>query len=394
MKSVSDIFWVTARALSADRFLAWGVIRLALAVIVAGSFVEGARAQQNPPVDDRRAKHYQAANQIAKIVEPYNLDPNKVSASEEACVNNPKFDVIRYASPVSQEGLCTSCWVHATVSAIETSYRYLTGIMDFAPLSKQEVLDCSGHWYTPPWTTLALSYNCSTEGGAADAPLMRSLALGVLPRSEYLDGNGKSLDQDATVASKNPMCVPRQQFQALLATPNAAPNERVKISAWSFIEPIATEDDVNFPTVASTAKIKLALCRHGGVVSWVDSSGWQQSPTNDYLIGKATTNDITRIGLERTIDSGSRHVIQIVGWNNSDPIDGQPGGMRGFWIIKNSWGTSGAGQGFLKVPFDHQYVGLFAAWIRAINPPSLTETDVTDLLNLKSNILALGNPPN
>ena len=95
------------------------------------------------------------------------------------------------------------------------------------------------------------------------------------------------------------------------------------------------------PTVS---ELKEALCEYGPIAIGI----WATSAFQAYDSG---------IYNETVSTTQSNHAMTLVGWDNSD---------GGYWIVKNSWGTTDWGEsGFGRIAWGSNNVGKWANWIQA-----------------------------
>jgi hypothetical protein len=102
------------------------------------------------------------------------------------------------------------------------------------------------------------------------------------------------------------------------------------ISAWYYVG--------NSSSVPNTTDIKLAIYNHGPVCAGVYASTYFQAYTG---------------GIFNRNQTGSvNHAIVLVGWNDTG----------GYWILKNSWGTSWGESGYMRIAYGCCQVGYGAAY--------------------------------
>jgi len=103
--------------------------------------------------------------------------------------------------------------------------------------------------------------------------------------------------------------------------------------AWDFVSDAT-------PTVA---ELKDALCTHGPI-----AIGILATPTFQAYGGG--------IFNEAVANTSSNHAMTLVGWDNRE---------GGYWIVKNSWGTTWGENGYVRIAWGSNNVGRWANWIKA-----------------------------
>lgn len=118
-----------------------------------------------------------------------------------------------------------------------------------------------------------------------------------------------------------------------------------KIMGWGFVG-----GDNRAPTVA---EIKAAVMEYGPVAVTVSANSAMQ----------AYTGGIFNSCTGRTIN----HLVNIVGWND----DG------GYWIMRNSWGSSWGEKGYMRIKYGCNLIGQTTSFVRykpACNPQPMAYT--------------------
>lgn len=113
-----------------------------------------------------------------------------------------------------------------------------------------------------------------------------------------------------------------------------------KITSWSYI-PTSSQDDV--PNVD---EIKNAIYNYGTVAAGV-------AVTNDFMAYK---NGIFN---KCTTTTQPNHAINLVGWDD----DGQ------YWIMRNSWSSRWGENGYMRIKWNCNYIGVSANYIVVNNSP-------------------------
>ena len=182
-------------------------------------------------------------------------------------------------TPIRDQDGCGSCWAFAAVGDMEAQYQISkVNPSSGIDLSEQNVLQCSGGTCGGSSITVPLDY--LRDYGTPDE------ACNPYNAADHPCGTGRCSDY----ASRT-----------------------YKITGWTWI---ATD----------TANVKTYLYTHGPVIVWMnvysnfpwyDASFWQS-----YYYGHAHT--------ACDVPTGCGHFVVIVGWNDG-----------GWWVVRNSWGTSG-----------------------------------------------------
>jgi len=194
---------------------------------------------------------------------------------------NGYFGGVNYMTPVKDQGGCGSCWAFASVGAMEAQCQINIGNPGTGiDLSEQNVLSCSGGSCSGWYLqgTLDFLKNSGTPDEACDLYTATDSSCGTSRCLDYL-------------------------------------SRTYYITSWTWIS-------------TDTANIKNFLYTHGPVVVWMpvfndfpwyDAVFWQY-----YFYGHAPSGQY------------AGHFVVIVGWD-----DQGAGTADDYWIVRNSWGTSG-----------------------------------------------------
>ena len=184
-----------------------------------------------------------------------------------------------YMTSVRNQGGCGSCWAFAAVGDMEAQYQINKAKPSSGiDLSEQNVLECSGG---------------SCSGWYLDGTL------------NYLKNSGTPDEACNPYTAANYACGTGRCSDYLSRT--------YKITDWTWIS-------------TDTATIKYYLYNHGPVLVWMPIF-------NDFPWWNATFWQLYYYGHD-TSGSYDGHFVVIVGWNDA-------GTPYGYWIVRNSWGTSG-----------------------------------------------------
>ncbi len=204
-----------------------------------------------------------------------------------------------YVSPVKDQGLsCGSCWAFATCAAIES--QWLKQGYPLADLSEDNLIDCHNFDENP------------CEGGSFYmAQAVLSLHKGILSES------------DDPYTPDNWTCPYMYAFPPT---------------------PVSYVEEIRF-IPSDVESIKEAIMEYGAVAStmfmnYTDSNVW------DAVNYKYYDSDIS------SSDSAFAHCITIVGWDDNMIFASAPD--NGGWIIKDSYGTSWADNGYFYCSYYDQ----------------------------------------
>lgn len=227
--------------------------------------------------------------------ESVNLRPGRWSCSPSA----RRFDWREKGAvrEVRNQNPCGSCWAFAAIGALEGSYFVTNGVAVAG--SEQQILDCSrggdctGGWYSDAW--------------------------------DKLQGYGTAR------ATQYKYTRQKNQCRWSKATP-------FHWAAWGWV------DEQQPWEVASTDKIKAALCKRGPLATTFVSS----TPGIDFYQPGNILN-------EKVENQDIDHAVTIVGWD-----DGKQA-----WLAKNSWSESWGDKGYFWVRYGANKFGSWTAWVQA-----------------------------
>ena len=114
-----------------------------------------------------------------------------------------------------------------------------------------------------------------------------------------------------------------------------------KIGSWGFCDGTGNG-------VTDTQLIKNCMVAYGPIgIGIAADNDFENSPAGFVFLGSGAT----------VID----HDVILVGWQDDTSI---PGG--GYWILRNSWGTSWCEQGYQRIAYGANNVGTEAVWASAV----------------------------
>lgn len=175
--------------------------------------------------------------------------------------------------------------------------------------SEQQILSCSR------------AGSCANGGWYSDA-------------WDNLQGDGTATSQAYPYAARDTQCKSKVQ------TP-------YHWNYWGWVNENQNPSDYDTPTPKDM--IKDALCQRGPLATTV--------AVTDTLASyqKGVFNEIT--------DEPINHAVTIVGWDDTDNA----------WIVKNSWGTSWGENGYFRIHYDSNKIGVLTAWVAARKPVQLDD---------------------
>ena len=213
--------------------------------------------------------------------------------------------------PIRNQGHCGSCWAFATIGALECNIRIKDNVT--ANLAEQWLISCnrSGWSCGGGW----VAYDYLQVGG----------------RTDSFGGNGAPYDSEFPYAASDLPC-------------NGPYPHHYWIQDWAYIG--------SSRSIPSVGEMKQAILTYGPI--WVAVS--VDDAFHVYDSGIFTGNS-----------SGINHAVVLVGWNDN-------GGTNGYWILRNSWGSSWGESGYMRIKYGCNMVGYGACYIDygALNVPRIS----------------------
>jgi len=190
-------------------------------------------------------------------------------------------------TPISHQANCGSCVAFASMAAIETCFKRVTGV--FSDFSEQQLVDCA--------------YGKYGANGCKGAPTFSYF--------KWLNETNKDLLAEATY--------PYKSKAAALTCPTGLPsyNRGAKVTNYRI-------------TYNGNEKtLKKLVVEHGAVVIEVASI-----PMRNYKDGIFE-------GCNSTTNNTLNHAVTVVGYGTDEGVD--------YWLIKNSWGENWGENGYLRI---------------------------------------------
>jgi hypothetical protein len=223
---------------------------------------------------------------------------------------------VGWFSSVKDQGQCGSCWAFATIGTLEgaalkkrgypqgrvNADGSITTSGDVTVLSEQQVLSCNPE-----------GYGCQGGWYAFDMLMPTNATQG----QGYYKG-----------------AIPARVFPYVAKEVACSFNTSTSytpVSSWGYVG--------NGYSTPSTASIKAAIYRYGGVIAGVYADQNFQA----YRRGVFSGSDNY---------SQPNHAILLVGWDDS----------KGAWLLKNSWSAQWGTNGFMWIKYGVNHVGVSPAW--------------------------------
>lgn len=207
--------------------------------------------------------------------------------------------------PVRNQGSCGSCWAFGTVAPLETLIGVHCG--KSVDLSEQYLVSCNQSGWGCQGGWFAHDYH------------------------EWLIPTGKGETDFGAVLET---AFPYKAYNVSCGGPHAHP---YKISDWRFV---GSSNGVPTP-----AAIKQAIENYGPVSVAVCVGSKFQA----YRSGIFNSSE--------TCSGTVNHAVTLVGWNDDLGVD------KGYWILKNSWGTGWGEGGYMRIRYGVSKVGFAANFV-------------------------------
>ena len=234
-----------------------------------------------------------------------------LGASVQTLPSSYDWRALNGVTPIKNQGNCGSCWAFSTVGPLESQILLQNGLQNGNPvvLAEQYLVSCNLNGWNCNGGWFAHDYHMNESGQDNNGP------------GAVFD----SADPYVSYSGVDPPCT-------------ATYNHPYKISNWAYV---ASESPV--PTIEA---IKQAIYTYGPISAAVYAGPKFQA----YSSGVFNTNESGTIN----------HAIVLVGWNDNP----------GYWILRNSWGTSWGQAGYMYIGYGISQVGYAANFIEYAGTPN------------------------
>jgi C1A family cysteine protease len=257
----------------------------------------------SPSIDNFTITVISGGKYTGSYIAPVAKKPNHVTSTSKSTPS--KWDWRSQCTPIANQMSCGDCWAFAGVGAFECNIKIHDGVT--RDISEAYLTNCDndldfagcGGGWCP------LNYWLAPKGAVyeSDSPWTTSL------------GNGTT-----------GTCIPPYPFHETIDSYAVVPGE----SPVDSIPP-----DIN---------MKDAIYNYGPIWVTIDASG---NAFSNYSNGIFTgSGGITN------------HAVVLVGWVDSASVSG-----GGYWILRNSWGSSWGMNGYMYISYGSAQVGCFANYI-------------------------------
>jgi C1A family cysteine protease len=239
-----------------------------------------------------------------------------LEASVQAVPSSYDWRTLNGVTPIKNQGSCGDCWAFGTVGPLESQILLKDGVT--VDLSEQYLTSCNLD-----------GWGCNGGWWAHDYHMNRS--------GQDNNGPGAVLESSKPYTGTDSTC--------------AGPyNHPYKISNWAYVG--------SQTAVPGVQAIKQAIYTYGPISVAVYVGNAFQAYSG---------------GIFNTNESGSpNHAVVLVGWNDDLGTD------NGYWILRNSWGSSWGESGYMRIRYNISKVGYGANFIEyAGGSPAPTPTLVT-----------------
>jgi C1A family cysteine protease len=279
-------------------------------------------------------------------------------------------DLIATQSPVKSQGSRGVCSIFATAALME--HLYIKGNVLPNPDFSEQYLQ---------WSTKSqLGSYRNTEGSNNDANLRAITRFGIVAENDW------RYESQPWGPSNDAACVRGQESLPTRCYTNGEPPASA-LSATKYSLPTGRfVNNRSIKTELFEKKTAVAIGLTFFYQAWNHRAS--ELPINDAAWRMGVVTYPNTVDEERSLAKRAGHAVLIVGWDddlevptydeNGDPIvdaSGNPVTEKGFWIFKNSWGTTsfgvsnpyGAGYGYLSMRYVAEHASAYTT-----NPPVVT----------------------
>lgn len=294
-------------------------------------------------------------------------DDNKADAHYPAKFELPKAE----QSPVKSQGSRGTCSIFAATAIVENLY-----LKAGVPASEVDFSEQYMQWSTK---TQVRAF-ANTEGSNIDSNLQAVVRFGTVKEAAW------PYESSPWTAANDPACTGGENLPTKCYT-NGAPPQGA-LDAQKFTLPTSRWINVNsIKAHLTTKKTGAGIGLTFFYQSWnhrkstipVDANLWRQG-----FVTYPNEKDKTESLAQR-----AGHAFEIIGWDDNLEIpmrdgegkpvldaDGNPKKEKGFWLFKNSWGTTsfgidhpyGAGYGWLSMKYAKEYGSAVVAEVPSLTP--------------------------
>jgi C1A family cysteine protease len=208
---------------------------------------------------------------------------------------------------VRDQETCGGCWAFGTVGVMESALK-ISG-WSLPDLSEQFLISCNKNGWNCNGGLTAHKYHYNTLG-------KNQSAIG------------------AVLETAKP-------YTASAGTCNSSYSHPYILTGWTFL----TADEF---TLGSVAQIKSAIYNHGPVTAGICAG----DAFNDYVSGVFSTDETATTCTDPVDGPYTNHQIILVGWNDNNGVN-----VDGYWILRNSWGSSWGESGYMRIKYGTSRVG-------------------------------------
>lgn len=227
--------------------------------------------------------------------------PPEVKASGKRHINTglarPHSVDYRRSNPpvltaVKDQGMCGSCWGHASTQSIESAWAIATG--ELYVLSQQQIVSCTPN-----------PKQCGGTGGCGGNIAEQAF--------DYVAGNGVGITQEwswgyTSYFGESGTCKPTIPSPVY-----------VNITGYTRVGPESQDDTLD------------ALAHVGPLAISVDASAWPEYEGGIFQ------------GCPYAANISMDHAVQLVGYGHDDSLN------MDYWIVRNSWSPAWGEEGYIRL---------------------------------------------